>query len=243
MYFYDENVTQTGCFPFKRKHITWSKDVKGVYECQTALSVFFLALVSHCQDQQPMALHRQHPSCQALSRPISEVNCSGGFCIGRVTCLEGKLKFALHDATIPPPLLSYVWPSLAPTIRLCSPCCLLYFSALLSSATEEIQAEGCVYERIKGNLFLRPLTEPSKWNYRPKNDHTFQEIHRNKKPGSKSRLWIPYRHITQELLFAAKFKYWHFGLVKALDSWSFLTIKYFLTEWMKPSNIPTISRQ
>lgn len=80
-----------------------------------------------------------------------------GFCIGWVTCLEGKLKFALQDATTP--LLSYVWPSLALTIRLCPPVLPAVLSAL---ATEEIQAKDfkCGYESIKGNLFIRAVTNP-----------------------------------------------------------------------------------
>lgn len=69
-------------------------------------------------------------------------------------CLKGKLKFALQDATTPPPLVCLT----SLTIRLSSilPAVL---SALLSMATDEIQTKGfkCIYLK-GGNVFIQPIT-------------------------------------------------------------------------------------
>ena len=84
-----------------------SRRGKGVYECQIASSMFLFALVN--QDSQWHSIANAVLLWPVLLWLVSANQLSelfAGFCIGWVTCLEGKLKFALQNAT--PPTLSYV---------------------------------------------------------------------------------------------------------------------------------------
>lgn len=117
-------------FTYKVLSSNQGKICNQVKERQTALTMFDFALVSHSQDEQPMAFYCQPcPAGPVLANQWSEL--FAGFCFGWLTWLEGLPP--------PPPRTSDLL-SLPPSVRVLRPACCTFCPG--NSTTAEICAKG-----------------------------------------------------------------------------------------------------
>lgn len=136
------------------QQIIWSKEIKECMNVRLHCPCFTLLLSTIARINS-----QWHSIASAALLELVSANqwseLFAGFCSGWVTCLEGKLKFALQDATTPPPLVCLTFScSHHPSVSSILPAVL---SALLSLATEDIQADGlkcvCIWQYQKESVY------------------------------------------------------------------------------------------